>query len=154
MPLYLNKLNSRDYMFKTQKRKIFKQKIVPKPLTAESKFYTTSKNLNEEIPCVFRISQQDILYRINGTDWKFKNKCPGARLVAISVCRTRRIVCASSIARMRSCTVSALNSASRAISANGSGRKPAMRSSETARTRALVGSVISVGTTVGKAAWV
>ena len=62
----------------------------------------------------------------------------------MSVWRMRRIVPASSIARRRSSTVSSGRPLSRAISANGSSWKPAMRSSETARMRALTGSVISV----------
>src|SRR5206468_1789023 len=71
---------------------------------------------------------------------------PGARFVAMSVCRMRRMVPDASMARSRSSTVSRGRSASRAISPKGSTRKPAMRSSETARMRALIGSSISVGT--------
>src|SRR3954468_9898192 len=58
----------------------------------------------------------------------------------------RRIVPAASIARSLSSTVSIGRSASRAISSKGSVRNPAMRSSETERMRALIGSPTSVGT--------
>ena len=52
----------------------------------------------------------------------------------------------------RPLTTCSLTPESVAISANGSGRKPAIRSSDTARIRALTGSVISVGTAGGRAA--
>ncbi len=80
-------------------------------------------------------------------------RAPGARFVAIRVWRIRRIVPAASIARSRSCTRLTSRSASRAISTNGSTRNPAMRSSETARIRAFVGSVISVGTAASSIMW-
>src|SRR5690242_3497723 len=60
------------------------------------------------------------------------------------VCRIRRTTPASSMARSRSITVSTGRSLSRAISANGSTWNPEIRSSLTARIRALIGSVISV----------
>ena len=62
----------------------------------------------------------------------------------MSVWRIRRTTPASSIARSRSSTISCRRPLSRAISANGSSWKPAMRSSLTARMLALTGSVISV----------
>ena len=56
----------------------------------------------------------------------------------------RRTTPASSIARRRSSTVSSGSSLRRAISAKGDSWNPAMRSSLTARMRALTGSLISV----------
>ncbi len=70
---------------------------------------------------------------------------PSARFVAMSVWRTRRIVPASSMARMRVVTVSKSTPDSRAISAKGSRQKPRILSSETARMLALVGSSCSMG---------
>jgi hypothetical protein len=69
---------------------------------------------------------------------------PGARFVAMSVWRIRRTTPASSIARRRSNTVSSGSPLRRAISANGSSWNPTIRSSLTARMRALIGSLISV----------
>ena len=74
---------------------------------------------------------------------------PGARLVAMSVCRIRRIVPAASMARSRSRTCPTGTPDRSAISVNGSRRKQAMRSSETVRIRALTESVISAGTQLG-----
>ena len=59
----------------------------------------------------------------------------------MSVWRTRRMVPARSMARMRSMTSSTGRPQARAISRMGSRTKPAMRSSETARMRALISSV-------------
>ncbi len=76
-------------------------------------------------------------------------RAPGARLVASSVCRTRRMVPAASMARIRSSTVGSSTPERRAISAKGSATKPWIRSSETSRIRELTGSVTSTGTPAG-----
>ena len=68
-----------------------------------------------------------------------------ARLVASRVCRTRRIVPASSIALIRSTTTSRSTPACRAISPNGSGWKPCSLSSLTDKIAAFVGSAVSTG---------
>src|SRR6266566_742905 len=70
---------------------------------------------------------------------------PSARLVASSVCRTRRIVLARSIATMRAITTSTSTPECRAISSKGWRAKPSILSSETARIFALIGSLCSTG---------
>ncbi len=70
---------------------------------------------------------------------------PCARLVASSVCRTRRIVPARSIAWMRAITSDNSTPDRREISPSGSRWNPSSRSSDTARILALIGSVKVVG---------
>src|SRR5438067_5745611 len=70
---------------------------------------------------------------------------PSARLVARSVCRTRRIVPARSIAAIRAITTSTPTAERRAISWNGSRTKPSILSSEMTRILALIGSSCSTG---------
>src|SRR2546430_5421637 len=69
---------------------------------------------------------------------------PSARFVASSVCRTRRIVPARSIAVMRVITTSTSTPERRAIASNGSRTKPSILSSEIARIFALIGSSCSI----------
>ncbi len=78
---------------------------------------------------------------------------PCARFVASKVCRTRRIVPASSSARMRSITVSSGTPERRAISANGSCWNPWSLSSETSRIATLTGSVSPSGIEVVIGQW-
>src|SRR5437667_5915029 len=69
---------------------------------------------------------------------------PSARLVASSVCRTRRIVPAHNMAAMRVITTSTSTPERRAIASNGSRTKPSILSSEIARIFALIGSSCSI----------
>src|SRR5215467_3329372 len=71
----------------------------------------------------------------------------------MSVCRTRRIVPARSMARIRSMTVSSSTPERRAISPIGSRTKPSIRSSEMARILAFTGSVCVVGVSVTVDIW-
>ena len=74
---------------------------------------------------------------------------PGARFVAISVCRMRRIVPAASIARSRSCTYGDVEVRhARDLGERIEREIRRSRSSDTARIRALIGSVISAGTAI------